>query len=348
MIGTSLVAPTRPRCGSFPAWFLCLLVAAGSIGCSSAPSVGDVRGFLAKARTPTEGSLVVTFFPTGIGDAILVEFPNGSTMLVDAGVGWKAHQITRYVAARQIEKIDVAVVTHPHLDHFGGIEKVLEDVRVDRLFDNGIITKSFRLDDMDAAVDALAIPRSALTRGDVLTDLFGGEVHVDTLLPDEERRDAARKPLGDENRGSIVLRLVHGSHRILLTGDAEHGEEDKLVELEGEALRAHVLKLGHHASIGSSKAEFLAEVRPQLAIAQGTEVFDIPLFYPRPCYFVMKRLREVGAQIVEPDNVGIVQVVSDENGLRWTSWKSAGSWETIVDPESSQPTIVSSAVHAAR
>ena len=318
-----------PHASHLLALFLTMLFAATGSSCSMAPSVDEVRNFLERAQTPVREALVLTFFPTGIGDAILVEFPNGSTMLVDAGVGWKASRITDYIAARRIGKIDAAVVTHPHSDHYGGFEEILDTVHVDRFFDNGVVARSFGLESMNAAVDALAIPRGSLSRGDALTELSGGTVVVDTLYPDAKARETVDRPFGDENDASIVLRLVHGPHRILLVGDAEREEELRLMELEGEALRAHVLKLGHHASTGSSTKAFLAEVQPRLAIAQGTELVDIPLVYPRPCYLLLQRLRDLGTEFADTEQDGLVQVVSDNDGLRWTTWELEGEWKSI-------------------
>ncbi len=326
------------------ALFLALHIAAAGSGCLTSPSVDELREFLARAETPENDALVLTFFPTGIGDAILVELPNGTTLLVDAGVGWKADQIIDYVAARQLEKIDVALVTHPHFDHYGGIERIIEKVPVKRFIDNGVDAHSPGVASMNAAIEALSIPRSSLSRGDALTDLSDGTVTIDTLFPEPADRENVQGAFADENDATIVLRLVHGPHRILLTGDAEYEEEARLIDLEGEALRAHVLKLGHHASVGASTEAFLAEVQPKLAVAQGTEIVHIPLVYPRPCTLLRGRLRKIGTVLADTGRIGLVQVVSDSDGLRWTAGKVVGEWRSSsVETTTSPDEVTSSA-----
>ncbi len=72
----------------------------------------------------------------------------------------------------------------------------------------------------------------------------------------------------DANETSVVLRVDYGAHRFLLTGDAERDEETWLLGAHpAEALRADVLKLGHHGSRTSTTAPLLDAVQPRVAIA---------------------------------------------------------------------------------
>ena len=75
--------------------------------------------------------------------------------------------------------------------------------------------------------------------------------------------------------------------------------------------------MGHHASPGSGRTEFLTAVRPRLAIAQGTEVVSVPLFYPRPSYRIRRILGQQGALLMTTGDEGTVQVISDGDTLRW-------------------------------
>ena len=88
------------------------------VGCAGRhpASVSDFRDFLRVRGPVTEPALVATFFEVGLGDAILLEFPSGSTLLVDAGVGWYAGFILNYLEARGIEKLDGLLLTHGNAD----------------------------------------------------------------------------------------------------------------------------------------------------------------------------------------------------------------------------------------
>ena len=78
-----------------------------------------------------------------------------------------------------------------------------------------------------------------------------------------------------------------------------------------------MIKLGHHASLGSGSRVFLEKVRPKLAVAMGTEIVQFPLFFPRPTYTIRWRLRDLDAILVTTGDVGTVQAISDGDSLRW-------------------------------
>ena len=295
---------------------LALLVVAGAGGCTGLHSLGEEEfaTLLRSGGAADEGDLVVTFFATGFGDAVLLELPSGRTLLVDAGVGWQVGSILRYREARGIERLDGLLLTHPHLDHYGGMQAIMERVPVGAFFCNGVSAGTSAYARLEAALAARGVPTTVLRRGDRLDQVSGPEVELEILYPDEP----AMTLRGDLNCGSIVLRVTHGAQRLLLMGDAEAEEETRLLELEGAAgLRADVLKLGHHASFGSGTEPFLRAVRPRVAIAQGTEFLNVPVFFPRPCHSVMRNLAALEVPLLTTGRQGAVQVVSTGGSLRW-------------------------------
>lgn len=98
------------------------------------------RRLLEAGGEPPAETLIVTFFEVGVGDAILVEFPGGQTLLVDAGVGWYVDSILTYLEARGIERLDGLLLTHPHYDHYGGMPRVAETVPVEVFYSNGVLS----------------------------------------------------------------------------------------------------------------------------------------------------------------------------------------------------------------
>jgi competence protein ComEC len=287
------------------------LLAGILLGCAARHpgGVGDFQRLLGDAGLG-RGGLVLTFFEVGLGDAILIEFPSGRTLLVDAGIGWHSDHISSYLAARGIERLDGLLLTHPHLDHYGGMERIVDGVPVGTFYHNGAGSRWAPFRRLDAALTRQGVERRWLRRGDRLDDLAGEGATVEVLYPD----GSALASGGGKNRGSIVLRIVHGSRRFLLMGDAERKEEERLAELEGVDLAHDVLKLGHHASPGSGTADFLRAVRPRVAIAQGTEI-DFPLFYPRPNFRIRRVLGEMGATLLQSGKEGAIQVRSDGKSI---------------------------------
>ncbi len=305
--------------GSRRSGVLPVLVFALLTGCAGPHPrrVSDFQNFLiARGRVPA-GALVATFFEVGLGDAILLEFPSGKCLLVDAGVGWNTCSILNYLKARGITQLDGLLLTHPHRDHYGGMKEIIEAVPVHKFFYNGVDTGGGPYTELVEALKSKGIDRTVLRRGDDLSGIFGPGVRIEVLYPDEKGLTLRSDP----NAGSIVLRIKHGSITFLLTGDAENTEEARLIELEGEKLHAEVLKLGHHGSMGSGSTAFLKAVNPEIAVVQGTRWIDIHPFYPRPSYHIRRTLVSMGVPLLNTKHVGAVQVISDGGSIRWVTMR---------------------------
>jgi len=118
----------------------------------------------------------------------------------------------------------------------------------------------------------------------------------------------ALEPLGSNDQ-SVVLRLVYGRSRLLLTGDAEGPIEDALSR-DPERTRADVLKVAHHGSRTSTSAAFLDAVSPRLAVISGRRSEGRPL----PSLEVLDRLRARGVETLRTDVSGAVTVHLDAEG----------------------------------
>lgn len=209
-----------------------------------------------EARTK---GLVVTFLDVGQGDAVFIESPSGRQLLIDGG---KNRAVVRQLSRMMPwydRSIDVIVATHPDADHIGGLTEVLGRYRV------GLIIES-SVQDVDG-VDSSAFERAStkekaarLTaeRGQVID--LGDGVYLEILFPDREVSAL------ETNTGSIAARLIYGKTAFLFTGDAPQTIEEYLVRLDGEALDADVLKVGHHGSRTSSSLSFIGFASPEYAV----------------------------------------------------------------------------------
>jgi competence protein ComEC len=182
---------------------------------------------------PADGRLRVTVLDVGQGDAIVVEGPDGRVLLVDAGAGgpYRLDAGERVVAPflwnRGILRLAAAVVTHPDIDHAGGMPTIRELFAIDDRWDGATGLAPLRLG--GASVTPLATAAAG-------------------------RNDAAR-----------VLRIDFGHASILLASDIEAAGEHALVS-SGAPLGAVALKVPHHGSRTSSGPELLAAVRPSVAL----------------------------------------------------------------------------------
>jgi competence protein ComEC len=295
--------------GLFPLLLLAFLPACSGPGAAEVERFGSGRG---RAASAGADRIALTFFDPGMGDAYLVEFPGGRTLLVDAGIGWRVEAILSYLKARGIRRLDGLLLTHPHLDHYGGMARIVEEIPVTTFYSNGIPARSLAFARLEKTLRARSVGRRVLRRGDTLEELSGPRASLEVLYPDVP----ALESRGNRNRTTLVLLLTHHSLRFLLTGDAERTEENRLLSLEGGKLACDFLKLGHHGSPGSGSEDYLRAVNPRLAIAQGTAFPDVPLFYPRPNYRIRRVLGDCRSLVLTTRREGLIEVRSDGRDLR--------------------------------
>ena len=268
--------------------------------------------------TSSAGKLEVCVLDVGQGGSLFVVSPRGKTMLIDGGgvFGGFAGQSSRridpgevavsaYLWSRGFQKLDVVALTHAHQDHLGGLTAILENFRVGRLW-IGREVSSPALGKIEQMAKDREIPIEHETRA---KSFAWDQVEGKFFWP--EASTAGPSPAA-KNDDSLVLRLRYEDHAILLPGDAEKDAEGAMLSANGrDELRADVLKIGHHGSRNSTSPEFLAAVKPRIAIISVGE--DNP--YGHPNAELLERLASAGVRVLRTDRDGAVQVLMDGKGL---------------------------------
>lgn len=251
------------------------------------------------------GRLEVTVLDVGQGDAVLVRFPDGFSLLIDAGgmshgdfdVG--ARVVGPALRSLGLLHLDLLAITHAHRDHIGGAASIMRQFHPDAVWlgsmprDDAVVR---HLEEMAAADGSPVVsPRRGVR-------LSVGGARLEVLHPVSP---ASRGPAA-ANGDSLVLRIVFGERDVLLTGDMESPVEEDLVR-SGRPLHAEVLKVGHHGSATSSGERFLESVAPGLAlISVGA---SNPWGHPAP--EVVRRLARRGARVLRTDRDGAVSARTD-------------------------------------
>jgi competence protein ComEC len=236
----------------------------------------------------------------GYGDSILIESPSGKTMLIDAGDNSKGDNVAAYIQGRGISALDIAMVTHPHVDHFGGMPYVLKHIDVHQYIDNGQTGNGYASAVLDI-VETQGIPYRKVRSGDI--------INLDPLLSVQVLNPQSTL-LGDLNEDSLALKLVYNQDSFLLMADATSRAENKMISSQKD-LNADVLKVGHHGDNGGTSSTFLSRVTPERSIISvGTNDSGYP------SSSLISRLSSIGSSVYRTDKVGNVVITS--NGLQYT------------------------------
>lgn len=251
-----------------------------------------------------EHSLQLTFLDVGQGAAVLVEFPDRHTMLIDAGgVPNSDFDIGRWVVApvllaRGLTHVDDLLLTHPHPDHYGGLAYIAEHFHPTRFLTNGATGEE---GDLQWQAFMVRMQKTGMSPEVVHhgMQMQRGSTQVTWRHPPESGPDDS---LG-KNNGSVVTDIRDGNFRALIVGDIQDEAEQQV--LKDPALGVvDVLQVPHHASRTSSTPTFLLGVHPQLAVAQLG--YENRYGFPHP--EVAKRYEELKITLCRNDRDGAVTI----------------------------------------
>jgi competence protein ComEC len=257
-------------------------------------------------RSDVGSRLTLHFLSVGQGDAVAIRTPHGHWMLVDAGPRSADRDAGRRVVApflirHGVTALDALILSHAHLDHFGGAPAVLRRIPVGVVMEPGIPTPDPAYRDFLDAVDASGARWTVLRAGTTLA-VDGVELRV--LHPDTTWSGWGT----DLNESSIVLRIRTGRFEALLGGDAGFPVEARL---DGQVGDVDLLKVGHHGSATATSVAWLAELRPEVAV-----VSTGPNRYGHPSPATLERLHEAGVEVWRTDRDGTVSVMVDDTMMR--------------------------------
>lgn len=235
-----------------------------------------------------------TFFDIGQGDSSLIQGANGETIVIDTG-RHDDDRILSLLDEENIEQIDLLVLTHPHADHIGNADRVIQTYEPKEIWMSGDVhtTKTF-----ERVIDAALESNAAYHEPTVGETHQVGPFTFDIVNPTELT--------GHLNNGSIAFILTYGDVTFLYTGDAEIEAEEAMVQT-GLLRKVDVLKVGHHGSNSSSHDFFLREIEPDVAIYSA----ETGNSYGHPHTETIERLTNIQAEIYGTDTFGTIKVHTD-------------------------------------
>ena len=217
-------------------------------------------GYFDKASQPVE-DLAIYFLDVGQGDCEVIRFSDGRNILIDAGPNSTQDELVKKLKAYGIKKFDVVVATHPHEDHIGGMDEVIENFEIGCVYMPDITANSKTFEKLLDAIEHKNIKVKKAKAG--VSVINEESINMMFVAPNSDDYE-------DLNNYSAVLKLTYGDCSFLFTGDAEVLSEREILE-EGYLISADVLKAGHHGSSTSSSLDFINEVNPRFVVIEVGE-----------------------------------------------------------------------------
>ncbi|MBI5252493.1 MAG: DNA internalization-related competence protein ComEC/Rec2, partial [Desulfomonile tiedjei] len=266
----------------------------------------------------------VVFLNVGKGDASFASAPDTRGMLIDGGIMNQYFDAGKSIVRpfldwAGVQSLDRVLISHPQMDHMGGVLHVVERVGVAGILWNPIgkapphLRSIFNLAGQDKVFEVHRNIRP-LKLGNAVVTFLGKPWSG-------EDRPSGR----DVNNASVVARIDYGNASFLFTGDLERGGEEELLA-SGLPVSATVLKVAHHGGDTSSSMSFLKAVSPRIAVISA----DYPSTVRVPNPMVLERLRSVGADVFITGRDGAITVETDGSTIYVTTGRQYGDGPRMV------------------
>ncbi|MEQ1923368.1 MAG: ComEC/Rec2 family competence protein [Pyrinomonadaceae bacterium] len=265
-----------------------------------------------------DGRLHIDFLDVGQGDAALITFPDGKTLLVDGGGRFDYRKkddeaepfepdtrgigesvVSEVLWAKGYTRIDAMLATHADADHVQGLTDVAKNFRIGTALFARTPSDDPDLITLAEILKRRRVPVETVARGDRLNF---GDVIVEVIYP-----SASDDPNAvSDNDHSIVLRITYGNRTFLLTGDIERQAELEILN-SGVPLNADLIKVPHHGSRTSSTQGFVDAVKAKYAVISVGRTS--PFGHPHPD--VVERWRAAGANVMTTGERGMISISTD-------------------------------------
>lgn len=293
---------------------LAALALAAFVSCSALAAEAGPRYAQVFDASQDGGKLVARFLKLATtegsadkaGDSTILRSPEGLTMLIDGGETSCGPEVVAYLKALGLERIDIVLASHPHVDHIGGLPAVLDAFPVGLIYMSRLEYPTGPYASLLSAAKRHGVPIRFLAEGDSFD--FGAEVHAQVFNPEVEIKYYSGYPENSTafvNDRSLVVRFSYGASSMLFMGDVYTSRELDLMAKYGDALKSDVIKVGHHGNETSSSKSFIRLVSPKLACIINDSVDSVKVY---------NNYRKAGASVFITFLDGCVRLSADAQG----------------------------------
>ncbi len=265
-------------------------------------------------RHPVLSNPRIICFDVGIGDCTLIQTTT-CNVLIDTGPisGLKpqiAYSVLPYLQNRGIHHLKYLFLSHPHLDHTGGVSYLAQDLIIDSV----IVNRHF-LEDPEGknVIRLLASKKNCHVR--ILADTLSfciDDFRIHILHPD---RNYENENLNNE---AMVMSIEHGKFKGLFTGDVEEDAEAYITEDEFLSKQGFTfMKVPHHGSKTSGNRDFLSKIHPKIAVINAS----LHNRFHFPNQKTVDTYHRMGSKVFVTGENGAIQMDIHDDYLEIKTWK---------------------------
>ncbi|MCM3619644.1 MBL fold metallo-hydrolase [Sutcliffiella horikoshii] len=276
--------------------------------------------------------LIVHYIDVGQANSVLFEYSNEGEqyyILYDTG-DFNSNNVVNYLNTQNVSHLDIVIVSHPHADHIGQLDKILEKYEVSEVWMSGDTATSQVFQRAITAIDNSGADYHEPRSGE---EYDIGPLELLVINPTNIN--------GDLNNGSVSMKVTYGDIKFIFTGDSEAKREREMLN-RGFDLSANILQLGHHGSETSTVQEFLKAVNPEVGIYSSGSGNQ----YNHPSESVISRVLDYGTEVYGTDVHGTIVVETDGSAYQIKTNKdgtisppSTGSGNTTETEEPKETSV---------
>ncbi|MDY4996421.1 MAG: ComEC/Rec2 family competence protein [Bacilli bacterium] len=251
-------------------------------------------------ETENTNTLDITYLDVGQADAILIQ-NEGHNMLIDAGNNEDGPLLVQYFKEQNMTKFDYLIATHPHEDHIGGMDDIIKNFDIEKIYMPNVTTTTKTFLDV---LNAMEEKNMTFDVPNIGQNFALGHTLFQVMYTGSDKKNL--------NNSSIILKANFKNTSYLFTGDATSEVEKKILSKD---IKATVLKVGHHGSKYSTTTEFLNKVNPKYAIISVGKNNS----YNHPNQITIDKLTKKNIEIHRTDQEGSIFLKSDGKTINITS-----------------------------